>query len=875
MTRSTAAFVNQTTVPTTTSAATTIPAPAPLSVAAANQAAETILTSLSTSSVSLGPEAAMQVLGQVSLLALAAANASNSASGGFPLNVTLKLAKAVEVVLVKFTAFVLGNLTFQANQSNVVTLETPAMSITAVAVPFNPADVVLTAPLPPGVPLVGGLSRGALAAAAQALAGAPQLGISFSSWKFNPYGPAVSSNGQAQDPVGKVFSLSLTDGKGKPLTIQNLQEPLTIANSVSVKSYEDFERAFIDGQHPTCKFWDTKLQAWSTEGCRPMGMSETGELRCACTHLTSFAPFGGFTPLLNLGALIVDLWISRLLCSYAGDLAGQGMLNLTTHSWVGQPSAACFFLWCTVCILVYLFTAGVDYRKAKNLPEVEQVQAAHGIQTVAQEATSPCFRLQERLVNALTSIVCFFTRNSLWRERRVARTMHCIAAARLGVDPETFLTLQKYETALAEKTLGQLQVIDKVPIQYVADLYQKLAKKSRYETGFVEDSLRWAEPYVTGEEKKFVDTFLAFHPFRTTTYQSLHRGYSSRAILQLLNMNCSLFMSAIFFVNHGTGALGRGTDEGCKTDRPITQAISQVLVFVLTVIASEGPNGALTFLDRSKPASMGRQSLTKTLGKMLLFNFSGIVLNGFYLLFVASFVANTLEQSVQEWLLQTSLTLLVSVAIVKPFVWSSGALLVAIVHRSLKGTFIGSSRVAPEPAATEGVKCNSQPAAARPEEPLSSKDQSTGVGTFNAVVPTAAVPGVAVSDHGRLPALASQRVPVRDTALQGLPEADAQQPMSEERSPQSDAVVVNIQDVPPSTLHRPSRSLLTGDRDHDAFEHLLSQILTRDVATSNGGEGLPGIVEHRPPVQADPDPSLVELLRDLATRQAHTMAWSG
>lgn len=596
------------------------------------------------------------------------------------------------------------------------TITTPGLQIMAAALPvqLGSEDTVQI----PGTPLLAGLPAGAVATAAEALTtkgytGNATVGVSVVLYNVNPYGPskrggnmtATEQCSNATGParsycsgtaVGQVVALSLGNRAG-PVAIQNLEAPFQFVVSLSSPmSYEDTEQALMLGYHPACRYWDVKQWTWSTKGCRTLGFDADGsKLLCACTHMTSFGPF---TALLDLGGTLFsafELAASRVICNYAGQLLSQqGMVNVAANGWANRGAALAFFLLCSLETLSYVLAAGRDWRLAQLAVQVSQ----------DQQRSSGGGSMLSTAATLLLAVLGFFLkpifRNYRWREDRMVRICDLIAANRIGIDRPSLRTLRKYEDALNAGTLPDLREnagrIDGVPLDIVEDCHRSLTKHDQHPGVYVTCSQAYAEAFRTGDSYMFLQLCASFHPMRVPSVTSLHRRHAGRVILQQLSLNCGLFMSALFF--HYQGAVSRDSSDECSAgQRGIAQAIGQVFVCGLTIMASEGPSQLLVMLDDNNTFGNGtRRHCLIEAGKVILLNFFSLSLNAFYLLFLVSFIANLQEREVQTWLLINFLTLLAMFLVLKPFLWAVASILLSIFHRLMLRIF--SARVAPASA---------------------------------------------------------------------------------------------------------------------------------------------------------------------------------
>lgn len=581
-----------------------------------------------------------------------------------------------------------GGTALGRNQT--VVLRTAVADIVAAVVPLPVSQSGATTPIfVPNTPLVGPLPSGAISLALQAqLPGAPAvLGVSSVRYFVNPYGPAASggeSSGQCTSgscfvqPFGPVITMTISTSSG-PVQIQNLPVPMVLALPCSSsQSYEDFERDFINMNVPSCRYWDTVNLRWSSDGCRSIGVDSGGTLRCACTHLTGF---GGFNFFLNSAVLsviqdILDIAEGRVECNYASVLTSEGIQNLVANQWIARAAAGVLFFHMTIVLLLFCATAGLDLRESCRSMAGQVSQAVH-----SAPSSGNCLlwrELQGMSHLFWLTIRCHRTREL--RERAIARSCRSLAAARLGVCRKTLDTLKAYEDALQLGPLDPAATLHGVPAAAIQELHARLVSE-----GFAADcatsSLCTASAFSRGEKWMVLELIFAFHPLRQLLTKSLHRRHASRALILLQNINCSLFMSALFFTNQG--ALGADADSSCTTR---SEVISQITVSFLTLIAVDGPSKLLTPLD----SRGSRGSLISEIGKLAMLFLVSVGLSAFYLLFMASFVANIDARESQRWALTNFCSVVASILFMEPAAWAIGALLLSLADRCISRTRVGA-----------------------------------------------------------------------------------------------------------------------------------------------------------------------------------------
>jgi len=88
------------------------------------------------------------------------------------------------------------------------------------------------------------------------------------------------------NPISPVVSLSLADGAGVKLDVQQLTDPVTITIPLTTDSLCAAERRLWTGKG-RCMYFDPQAQQYSADGCTTVQDSDTS-VTCQCTHLTSF-----------------------------------------------------------------------------------------------------------------------------------------------------------------------------------------------------------------------------------------------------------------------------------------------------------------------------------------------------------------------------------------------------------------------------------------------------------------------------------------------------------------------------------------------------------------------------------------------------------
>jgi hypothetical protein len=96
-----------------------------------------------------------------------------------------------------------------------------------------------------------------------------------------------TAGGSTLSPIISLSMFStLPSGKsGAELVISNLSQPIVIKLAhPSIAAATLASSGFI----PSCRFWNSSGNAWSTYGCTTMPGSSSTETWCACNHLTAF-----------------------------------------------------------------------------------------------------------------------------------------------------------------------------------------------------------------------------------------------------------------------------------------------------------------------------------------------------------------------------------------------------------------------------------------------------------------------------------------------------------------------------------------------------------------------------------------------------------
>lgn len=534
------------------------------------------------------------------------------------------------------------------------------------------------------------------------------IGLTGARWGSNLLGPAsgpdISSASRGQC-FGPVVSLSVVTSEGEEMAVNNLQQPVQLAVPVEQdRSYADFEAALVGGSVPSCRWWDPVANMWSSEGCKLLRVSQEGsKLDCACTHLTTLGAFE-VTGVLALITELVDLFIWRFTCTQATVLSRQGISTLGSQTWQSRTTALIFFVFLTLLLLGWVWCVRRDVAASRALPSLEE--ASGQVPAAAASASGPAplralWSLGRVFVGALQFLLHILTQNKKLRQTYLGRCVHSLAAARLGVCRKSVTTLAAFEAALPDGSLDGLQELEGVPIPFIRELYMSLQTDSaRTQGAFVREGLEGAELFLQGQGYSLWELTKAFHPVRLVSCRSLHRRHESRYLLQLMNPLCGLFFAALFAINVGDGVAAAGSDSECDAMEPLGRTASQVVVFMLTTLAGEGPAYAIAKVDHNLPLTQrtSTKSMLFLLGELLFLNFSTLCINSFYCVFVLAFISNSMEAAVQRWMLVNFLTMPIAALLVKPALWACAAAVLCRIHRGLEARG-NRSRVNPAPEA--------------------------------------------------------------------------------------------------------------------------------------------------------------------------------
>ena len=102
------------------------------------------------------------------------------------------------------------------------------------------------------------------------------------SFRASAHPPAI----EGINPISPVVSLSLADGAGTKLDVQQLTDPVTITIPLITDSLCGAESRLWTGKG-RCMYFDPETQQYSADGCTTVQDSDTS-VTCKCTHLTSF-----------------------------------------------------------------------------------------------------------------------------------------------------------------------------------------------------------------------------------------------------------------------------------------------------------------------------------------------------------------------------------------------------------------------------------------------------------------------------------------------------------------------------------------------------------------------------------------------------------
>lgn len=586
----------------------------------------------------------------------------------------------VQAVLTSALQGILANRTSgEASETSTVILETGNQSrgikllASVVRVSITGEDVS-TSSLPPGLPLAKSLPQCALQSLTKSLNVTGAFGITSSRFvNMNPYGPASSVN-EVLQPMGDVVSLTITDAKGQELSVRDLPQPIVLAVPLSSMGYtqELAEQSMMAGLFLECRFWNETLKVWSTDGCRTSSLGANGTLMCACTHLTAFSAFGLNQPrppvvdsdVVQLGQML--LW-DFLYCPPASALlSGEGLTRLKTGAWASTGSASIFYLYIILIVTMLVLAGALDYRNSEEFQRT-WLAITHvrwfDMQSALQRG---CLFLRSRrrmkfgflrfIVEGHVALRLMVSKDTLQILEEAQRELPSLQLQQLAN------SIERRRFSLVETVVQASSRIDECRVAVLAAFTLEDLPEGDGPAGFT-----WACAILRRVCKLQLATFIAVHPFTFPIFLDLYTLTIHRVLLLSLQLLGSVWFSALYLHQSGH-TLDSESFAVCATDTSIVQVQLAIPVALVSILVSSGVSQLLYQLVNARPRpddETRRKYLDKS--QMSLFYILGLGLCTFYLVFIASFLANISKTSADLWLLSV-LCCVVGSTVVMPLI---------------------------------------------------------------------------------------------------------------------------------------------------------------------------------------------------------------
>lgn len=580
-----------------------------------------------------------------------------------------QLAAAVEEAAVGLISGVFQAQSATVNVSQVVTLVAGGISMTVAVLPVSSnGEGAAAAPPSPGLPLAKSLPLSAVEAATQVsgrnASASSRIGLTSCRWtSLNPFGNAtnVAANGARKvvAPSSDVVSLSVTDEKGKKVPLSDLAEPLMLVISLSKLkvSQDDFEKLMLENRVPECRFWNETESRWAGDGCKSMGLRDRGsgpELLCACTHLTTFAVFESPEKILTIAEDIGKFLYSTLIvCARVDALfSTEGMEALQSGHWVTRASAVVFFLPALVLFLKLVLTAVWDVQHRKDLPWIWA-----GMEHVAWPSCQ----------SEVGEILNFVFKPWAWPLRITRFAMETVVAHDLRLQQVTLKIVEeaKYKRPGFEPTSRDLHGRDP---EGSAVLVAKAAQQMIWYKHHVRDEFtfrhlpsiesvgkrRWACFLVRKCCALLFHVFRAVHPLMFPALVDLYTFSSQRVVALAIQFLGSLFGCALYYQQ--TTALTFHSPQECATTTFDERMRKAIPISIVSALLSTGTSQSLYNMISARPRPDQRIGQQKDRVVGILFYILGLCVCGFFLMYIAAFLANVSEESAQIWILSAAWT---------------------------------------------------------------------------------------------------------------------------------------------------------------------------------------------------------------------------
>lgn len=600
------------------------------------------------------------------------------------LNLALKLAGVVEGLVHGMVEEVSASA---VNKSNVTTIEAGGIRLTAASLavsPLSPQQVSM-----PTLPLARDLPVSALLAVAQASGENSSIGITSVRWKsVNPFGPATVVSGstqQAVHPAGDVVSLTLTSAGGKPLVVKDLAQPIVLAIPAKGKSQDVIEQLLIDGSHDLCRWFNETSQTWEGDGCRTLGLRKGGtEVVCSCTHLTTFGAFP--SPVELFGAEVRDFFEGivevLLYCASASALlSAAGLAAVGTGAWATLSAASFVF------ILMSLLGVALIASRVRDLHDRQEL-----LEVWADLAHVRWFEFSRVLGDWWK----FFKKPSSWPSHFVRSFINLHLALRLGICQGTLDIIEEAQRAPE----GYAPLLSNTTQRSAWSMTVTVIKAARHKellrVSVIDDfTLRSLRPrgganvlvqallLLRRMLKLWLWSFIAVHPLTGPVMIDIDTLASHRTLVLTVELLGSIWCTALYFHASGTSSASWSPDECVMSGLDGRLKVAIPVGVVSTLVASV-PSMIIYNMVGARPSTVDRQAQQASVViSHCLFYLVGLGLCSFYLMYLASFLANVSAPSADYWVLSAVSTVLSSL-VVAPFLKGSifSTILVIILWRA-------------------------------------------------------------------------------------------------------------------------------------------------------------------------------------------------
>lgn len=564
-------------------------------------------------------------------------------------------------------------------QTSVVTtmaMEADGLRVTAASIAFKPGSQIQDPVSLPSTlfPLARELPICALRAGEDATTNLPSQAIGLSSVRWdsmNPYGPAAVGSGTSQKvamPVGDVVSLTLRTSQGTPIVVKDLPQPIVLAVPTKGMTQDDVEAFLMNGTFPQCRWLNDTVQKWQGEDCRTLGIQKNGaELVCSCTHLTTFGAF--VTPVdvffAELGDFFEGLVNVLIYCASVQALfSEEGWQEMRTGAWANEAAASLFY------ILVLLLGGAQIASWLRDIHDHEELKEVWAEMTHVRWF---------ELCRWLEEYWAFLMHPSAWSSHFVRSFINHHVAVHLGISQGSLSIIEEAQQAPEGYNPVLTNVSQRSKWSMTAGVIKAARRIELQRDCVIDDFSLKTLGAASGKRivtallilrrlvKLWLRSFVVVHGWTVPVVIDLDSLVSHRTLIVTVQLLGSLWCTALYFHASGTASAPWSPDECVPTE--ILRKLQVVIpVGFVSTLVSQVPSLVLYNMVGARPCPPDRKSQRVTVAiSYVVFYLTGLGLCAFYMIFIASFLANVSAASASYYVLSAMSTMLSS-ALLMPLV---------------------------------------------------------------------------------------------------------------------------------------------------------------------------------------------------------------